>query len=174
MTIRDFMNYLIYIEHSAENLQFFLWFRDYQQRFEDAQTRDISLAPEWTQAMEDDAVAKVRKLNAEKLRPDPKAAEIFKGTDFEKQGKELPMQDLHSPNPFNTPPRTPYSAADVDSMYAPSNAASSASPSTCHTQATNAFASVGVRQPCKSARPGRLSTLVTNVSQSPSNRSARR
>ncbi|KAK6437152.1 hypothetical protein LTR95_006647, partial [Oleoguttula sp. CCFEE 5521] len=28
-TTRDFMNYLKYIEYSAENLQFFLWYRDY-------------------------------------------------------------------------------------------------------------------------------------------------
>ena len=33
MTIRDFMNYLKYIEHAAENLQFFLWFHDYNTRF---------------------------------------------------------------------------------------------------------------------------------------------
>lgn len=24
MTVRDFMNYLVYVEHAAENLQFFL------------------------------------------------------------------------------------------------------------------------------------------------------
>jgi hypothetical protein len=148
MTVRDFMNYLVYIEHSAENLQFFLWFRDYQQRFENAQTSDVALAQEWTQAMEDDAIAKVRKINAEKMKPEPKAAEIFKGTDFEKQGKDMPLQDMYSPNPFNTPPRTPYSATDVDSMYAPSSAVSSAATTAC--QVSTAFANAGVRQPCKS------------------------
>ncbi|KAH8171870.1 Regulator of G protein signaling superfamily [Sarocladium implicatum] len=145
MTVRDFMNYLVYIEHSAENLQFFLWFRDYQQRFENAQTSDVALAQEWTQAMEDDAIAKVRKINAEKMKPEPKAAEIFKGTDFEKQGKDMPLQDIYSPNPFNTPPRTPYSATDVDSMYAPSSAVSSAATTAC--QVSTAFANAGVRQP---------------------------
>merc|ERR1712169_125664 len=34
MTVRDFMNYLIYIEHSAENLQFFLWYRDSAKGFD--------------------------------------------------------------------------------------------------------------------------------------------
>lgn len=150
MTVRDFMNYLVYIEHSAENLQFFLWFRDYEKRFCSADTSDLALAPQWTQAMEDDTVAKMRKMNAEKLRPDPKAAEIFKGTDFEKQGHELQPVDIYSPNPFNTPPRTPQSTVDGDSMYTPSNTASSTQASSHRTQASNAFAAVGIRQPCKS------------------------
>ncbi|KAK6599713.1 hypothetical protein H4I95_08588 [Botrytis cinerea] len=34
MTVREFMNYLEFIEHAPENLQFFLWFRDYTSRFE--------------------------------------------------------------------------------------------------------------------------------------------
>ncbi|QSZ36583.1 hypothetical protein DSL72_006463 [Monilinia vaccinii-corymbosi] len=34
ITVREFMNYLEYIERAPENLQFFLWFRDYTRRFE--------------------------------------------------------------------------------------------------------------------------------------------
>jgi hypothetical protein len=79
------MNYLIYIERSAENLQFFLWYRDYSRRFAAAKTVDIALAPEWTQAMEDKAIARIKKEYAEKARKEPKgAADLFKGTDFEK------------------------------------------------------------------------------------------
>ncbi|KAL2209041.1 hypothetical protein CC79DRAFT_1341463 [Sarocladium strictum] len=146
MTVRDFMNYLVYIEHSAENLQFFLWFRDYEKRFRAADTRDLSLAPEWTQAMEDDAVAKMRRMNVEKMRPDPKAANIFKGTDFEKQGQELQPVDIYSPNPFNTPPRSAHSNADGDSTYTPSYGVSTHA-STHKTQASNAFATAGVSLP---------------------------
>lgn len=148
MTVRDFMNYLVYIEHSAENLQFFLWFRDYERRFRAADTRDLSLAPEWTQAMEDDAVAKMRRMNVEKMRPDPKAADIFKGTDFEKQGQELQPVDVYSPNPFNTPPRSAHSNTDGDSTYTPSYGVSTHA-STHKTQASNAFATAGVSLPCK-------------------------
>ncbi|KAL2131628.1 hypothetical protein VTI74DRAFT_4812 [Chaetomium olivicolor] len=85
-TLRDFMNYLIYVERSAENLQFFLWYRDYARRFRDAKTADLALAPEWTQAMEDEAVARIKKEHADKVRRPPSrdAAAIFKGTDFEK------------------------------------------------------------------------------------------
>ena len=83
MTVRDFMNYLIYIEHSAENLQFFLWYKDYVKRFGNADTTDLHLSPEWTQAMEDEVVTRLRKDNAEKMRPEPAAAaELFKGTDL--------------------------------------------------------------------------------------------
>ncbi|WPG97622.1 Hypothetical protein R9X50_00040200 [Acrodontium crateriforme] len=49
-TVRDFMNYLKYIEHSAENLQFFLWFKDYSDRFGKLPENEKSLAPEWTKA----------------------------------------------------------------------------------------------------------------------------
>ncbi|UKZ47511.1 hypothetical protein TrVGV298_001730 [Trichoderma virens] len=66
MAIRDFMNYLVYVEHGAENLQFYLWFKNYEKRFAEAKTSDIALAPEWTQAMEDEVVAKARKEHFEK------------------------------------------------------------------------------------------------------------
>ncbi len=79
------MNYLIYVERSAENLQFLLWYRDFERRFADADTADLALAPEWTQAMEDETVARIKKNHADKVRKVPDAAvDIFKGTDFER------------------------------------------------------------------------------------------
>ena len=57
MTTRDFMNYLVYVEHAAENLQFYLWYKDYEKRFEAARKTDTSLAPEWTQTMQVDTQA---------------------------------------------------------------------------------------------------------------------
>lgn len=135
------MNYLIYVEHGAENLQFFLWHQDYVKRFTAAKTSDIVLAPEWTQAMEDEAVARVQKDAAEKMRREPKggAAEIFKGTDFEKRdGNQVTVGQ----DPFSTPPQT---ASGQESQYTgtASNAISYRS------QATEAFASAGAKQPCK-------------------------
>lgn len=138
------MNYLIYIEHSAENLQFFLWYKDYAKRFAQADTADIALSPEWTQTMEDDAIAKIRKDNAEKMRAEPAiAAEMFKGTDFEKGAI-----DAHSGNPFTTPPRTPRGADDKDSIHTdPSMPPSLAQ--TYKSQASEAFYSAGAKTPCK-------------------------
>jgi hypothetical protein len=38
------MDYLVYIEHNAENLQFFLWYKDYCKRFEALPEREKSLS----------------------------------------------------------------------------------------------------------------------------------
>lgn len=146
MTVRDFMNYLVYIEHSAENLQFFLWYKDYVKRFGAADTRDLSLSPEWTQAMEDEVVARLRKENVEKMRPEPTAAaQMFKGTDFEKQGLESAPA---AGNPFNTPPRTA-NGPDEESLCTASNAPASTLV-TYRSQASEAFQAAGAKQPCKS------------------------
>lgn len=55
------MNYLKYIELAAENLQFYLWVRDYTKRFNNLPASDRALAPEWT----------VSQVDAEKMAADP-------------------------------------------------------------------------------------------------------
>ncbi|KAK6860042.1 hypothetical protein PG995_003678 [Apiospora arundinis] len=135
-TVRDFMNYLVYIEHAAENLQFFLWHRDYVKRFQEASTSDIALAPEWTQQMEDDVAAKLQKDAAEKLKREPEAAQIFKGTDFEK-GAEAAIE---SKDPFSTPPRTPGDGDDTSTVFSGSQA-------TTTYRSQTAFAAAGAKQP---------------------------
>ncbi|KAI1478268.1 hypothetical protein F4774DRAFT_419560 [Daldinia eschscholtzii] len=136
-TIRDFMNYLIYIEHSAENLQFFLWYRDYVKRFKEASTLDTKLSPEWTQAMEDATTAKIQKDVVEKMRREPKAVAMFKGTDFEKRVADVVLE---SRDPFSTPPSTP-SVKDSSSLLSSSRTASYRS------QPRDAFRAVGATQP---------------------------
>ena len=149
------MNYLIYIERSAENLQFFLWYRDYVKRFKAADTADIKLAPEWTQAMEEDAVTRLQKEHADKMRKQPPGAEIFKGTDFEKRPAPTVFE---TKDPFSTPPRTP---GDQDSQFSGSHALSYRS------QANEAFSSAGAKVPCeypkiqKKRRLANLSSVVT-------------
>ncbi|KAH7037129.1 uncharacterized protein B0I36DRAFT_345293 [Microdochium trichocladiopsis] len=137
-TLRDFMNYLVYIEHSAENLQFFLWYRDYKERFMSADTADLSLAGEWTQEMEDETVAKLQKDAAERMKKEPAAADIFKGTDFEK-GRDGAIDNK---DPFGTPPRS--ARSDDDRSFV--SGAHSAT-STQHTKASDAFKNAGVKQP---------------------------
>lgn len=149
MTVRDFMNYLTYVEHAAENLQFFLWFRDYEKRFKEANPSDIALAPEWTQAMEDDAVAKIRKDTVDKRKPQiPAAADIFKGTDFEKGTRDLQAPEFTNDNPFSTPPQTPAgSGHDRTSVHSSQNAVSSTHASSYKSQAAEAFQTAGAKQP---------------------------
>jgi hypothetical protein len=135
-TIRDFMNYLLYIERSAENLQFFLWYRDYARRFAAAKTADLALAPEWTQAMEDEALARIKKEHADKVRKAPRggggaAASIFHGTDFDK-GLDMGGQ-----------------GASVTVTV---------TDNTSQSLARQAFAAAGVKSPCKTF----LSTLKIN------------
>lgn len=148
MTVRDFMNYLIYVEHAAENLQFFLWYRDYEKRFKTANSADLALAPEWTQAMEDETIAKIRKENLGQRRREPAAAEMFKGTDFEKPARE-PFADTGNSNPFSTPP-TSSSGYEEGSLYSGQNHSPSTYTSSYKTQAAEAFQAAGAKQPCKS------------------------
>ncbi|OLN86138.1 hypothetical protein CCHL11_05296 [Colletotrichum chlorophyti] len=139
-TVRDFMNYLIYIEHAAENLQFFLWHKDFEKRFLEAKTSDMGLAPEWTPAMENDILQRMFKEKSERMRKKP-GQEIFKGTDFEKKGAAAAII-ADETNPFSTPPRTPN---DQESVYTGSNGVSNAD--TYRSQASDAFATVGAKQP---------------------------
>lgn len=92
------MNYLLYVEHSAENLQFYMWHQNYVQRFNKAPESDRKLAPEWTAAMEDEMLAKLQKEASEKVRQqatDP--SNIFRGTDFD---RKTPDTCLTGGNPF--------------------------------------------------------------------------
>jgi len=41
------MNYLCYVTHDAENLQFYLWLADYYQRFQRSSPSEKHLSPKW-------------------------------------------------------------------------------------------------------------------------------
>ncbi len=41
------MDYLVYIELNAENLQFYLWYQDYVRRFNALSETEKALSPEW-------------------------------------------------------------------------------------------------------------------------------
>ncbi|KAI4725982.1 hypothetical protein E4T49_06253 [Aureobasidium sp. EXF-10728] len=78
-TTRDFMNYLKYIEHSAENLQFYLWYRDYVERFDKLPASEKALSPEWSAAQMDTEITQP----ARRRKKTPTAiATVLEGTDF--------------------------------------------------------------------------------------------
>ncbi|KAI1176487.1 hypothetical protein F4777DRAFT_577982 [Nemania sp. FL0916] len=134
-TIRDFMNYLIYIEHAAENLQFFLWYHDYVVRFYGAPISETALSPEWTQTMEEDTAAKIQKDAANKIKKNSMAAmEIFKGSDFE----TTPEPQVESRDPFST---------TLESMVGDRPSLSGSQATTCVSQAGDAFSAAGVKRP---------------------------
>ncbi|KAL8848916.1 MAG: hypothetical protein Q9221_006074 [Calogaya cf. arnoldii] len=114
-TTRDFMNYLIYIEHAAENLQFFLWYKDYVRRFDLLSENERRLAPEWT-LEQADAQALALKDNPAPLKSiSADTAAVFKGTDFATPKATVVELGRGGSNPFGTPPMTPKSG-DQDSI----------------------------------------------------------
>lgn len=153
------MNYLICIEHSAENLQFFLWHRSYVTRFHSADTADLVLAPEWTKEQQDEAFDKLQREHRNGLKRDPAAvAGLFRGTDFEKRGnvgspntsflgRPSPVFSETGSDPFSTPPRTPGDDDGVSSVsWFGRNSSNALS---WRNQAGEAFAAAGIRAPCK-------------------------
>lgn len=95
------MNYLKYIEHSAENLQFFLWYRDYCERFDKLPASEKALSPEWSASQMDAEVTQP----ARRKKPTPEIASVLKGTDFAEAS--VNVVDLEKRDPFHDPPRTP-------------------------------------------------------------------
>lgn len=97
------MNYLIYIEHAAENLQFFLWYRNYVKRFEALPSSEKALAPVWTVEQAEAEANAIQNTLAPKTISSETAA-VFKGTDF--APPKASVVEVRG-NPFNTPPMTP-------------------------------------------------------------------
>ncbi len=147
------MNYLVYIEHAAENLQFFLWYRDYIKRFEAMPANERALAPIWTeqQAEAEASAGQTNILGPKSISPE--TAAVFKGTDF--APPKASIVEIKG-NPFNTPPRTPN--GERDSMV-PSETAWSDTGSTMfstnksfHKAAGDAFQGADLKwQPCETA-----------------------
>jgi hypothetical protein len=96
------MNYLKYIEHAAENLQFFLWHRDYESRWNDLSESEKALASEWT-AEQADAELAGGAGQARTKRMKPEVAAILKDTDF---ADGAPKATLDRVDPFNTPDKS--------------------------------------------------------------------
>lgn len=150
MTVYDFMNYLLYVEHSAENLQFYLWYQDYTRRFQQAKSSDRVLALEWTKAMNDDVLAQLRREATEKLRPDEPTgtaiSDIFRGTNFDHR-KHCDSPAAFAADPSGGQALFSPAASCFSFGKAPSNADSYLS------QASAAFAAAGAEVPCSSFPP---------------------
>ncbi|KAF1999091.1 hypothetical protein P154DRAFT_577244 [Amniculicola lignicola CBS 123094] len=138
-TTRDFMNYLKYIELAAENLQFFLWHRDYTKRFNSLPESERVLSPEWTgDQINEDNQTRAKRVN-------PNTAALFKGTDFASDPQVAEKEKIN--NPFFTPPRTPNDETKEarESMESYDESITSGG-KTNHTQRTSgAFQSAGLK-----------------------------
>ncbi|KAL1304723.1 hypothetical protein AAFC00_003670 [Neodothiora populina] len=111
-TIRDFMNYMKYIEHDAENLQFFLWYRDYCQRFERLPASEQVLSPAWTSSQADADAQAVQATRSKKV--DPLIASVLRDTEF---GDGIAQPVNHEKrDPFHDQSTTPSSEERRDVM----------------------------------------------------------
>ena len=167
------MNYLVYIEHAAENLQFFLWYRDFAKRFSELPPNERALAPVWTA---EQAEADAQAPQGPKQPVSAEAAAVFKGTDF-----AAPTANVVEvkPNPFNTPPKTPNADGESEAL---SERAWSDNGSTLHShtnksfhsKAAGAFEGADLKwQPCKCTTL-LLYQLYLTFGQSQSNHSERK
>ncbi|MCJ1447634.1 MAG: hypothetical protein MMC23_008145 [Stictis urceolatum] len=93
------MNYLIYIEHAAENLQFFLWYKDYLKRFEALPEREKALAQPIAAKSEE---AMTPRGPPRKPKISPEAAKAFDGTAF----APIIVVSEKPPNPFEDDARS--------------------------------------------------------------------
>jgi hypothetical protein len=142
-TVRDFMNFLKYIELSAENLQFFLWYRDYSKRFNELPEGEKVLSPEWAGASN---------INGDASKPvvqkaHPEVSAMLDGTDFDSE----PTGQQNEKNPFYTPPRTPSNGSPRREESLDSYDDSMATGKVNHSErAAGAFENAGLKwKPCE-------------------------
>jgi len=89
------MNYLKYIEHSAENLQFYLWYRSYVERFDKLPASEKALSPEWSATQMDNEITQP----ARRKKTPTAIATVLEGTEF---ADTVPLAS-EKPDPFNEP-----------------------------------------------------------------------
>jgi hypothetical protein len=146
-TVRDFINYLKYIEHDAENLQFYLWFSDYKTRFTNLPDSEKSLSPEWTNELaQADTVVYRSNINPKKITPE--TAKVMKALDEEHGNKKL-----EEANPFNDSRETTTTDHNVTSMDTRAQNTMLSNKSEFSQKAESAFEEAGLKwQPCLSPR----------------------
>lgn len=66
-SLRDFMDYLKYVSHDAENLQFYLWLKDYTKRFNELKASEKMLSPEWKPTGEEKKVEQQTTRRSKKI-----------------------------------------------------------------------------------------------------------
>lgn len=74
------MDYLVYVEHSAENLQFYLWYKDYERRWNALPASQRALSPEVRPDQSDfPTLTKQKSFNAGDRMPMPRPKIMTEG-----------------------------------------------------------------------------------------------
>lgn len=139
---------------APENLQFFLWYKDYEKRFNESSNSERVLAPEWTEAH---AEAERRRYRAGLKKTTGNNADVneaLQGTDFEEKSnmvtvtnnEALPFDDQSMVASTISSRGGHRNIVSQDGSYVPTLGADSAT--TNHTQTTaEAFEEAGLKQP---------------------------
>ena len=136
------MDFLKYEQHAAENLQFWLWYRDYAKRFSELPSNEQCLAPEWT----------VDQAKAETANPNPTVPKkLSPETAAVMAGVDLALDKSRKGNPFETPPGTPLEGMKKSSPSVFEGEAELSDVDVMHAKAAGAFEKADLKwQPCKS------------------------
>ncbi|CUS06920.1 unnamed protein product [Tuber aestivum] len=110
ITCRDFMSYLLYVEHAAENLQFYLWLRDYTERFNALSENEKALSPPVPVSPLD---PRLGPKSGPGVRPDNIVSKFLSDA-FCSSPQQPAVPSPTKPNPFTTPPHTPGIFGDSD------------------------------------------------------------
>jgi len=138
------MDYLIYVAHDAETLQFYLWLKNYKKRYLNLRKEEQALSPEWQVAKQ----AKDRRLTHKKSnagsmgdRPIMDKESAIRMTELSMAAKEV----------FEEPPMSPTATAtDYESFITKSVH----SQKTVQELAEDASQQAGLKwQPCKCIHP---------------------
>lgn len=140
------MNFLSYIELAAENLQFYLWFRDYEKRFNELPDREKALSPEWTSE-----VSVQRQAQSGPITTDPSLLVILQDTGLVGDGsKKVNGSERGGSNPFSTPPHTPTSLVKRDESLDSNDGCSNIGNAHHAWRAAGAFRGAGLKwKPCE-------------------------
>lgn len=99
------MDYLVYVEHSAENLQFFLWYRNYVRRWEKLSDAEKKLAPEWVHSDSEvpNLTAKEEEADngdakTKKRRPSGVLSRILQDGEWDKMADDSSKEDVTKDN----------------------------------------------------------------------------
>ncbi|MCJ1228434.1 hypothetical protein MMC12_005095 [Toensbergia leucococca] len=107
-SLQDFMDYLVYVSHDAENLQFWLWIQDYIERFDAAPKSEQVLSPQWEQ----DDVPTVN-VSEQHHRTLDKAVTTISEYEVNFDYKEAPLSPTFDKQSFMSAPSTQQSALET-------------------------------------------------------------
>jgi len=174
------MNYLVYIEHSAENLQFFLWYRDYVARFARLPASEKALSSLWVDEKFDDDMVKPSPRFVVDSRPStsdknlealPGVLEIDADSTTSGDGDpfhDRPTSTRRTATSTSERTTTPYNWDEDKATW-------STRRSDFREIAAGAYESLSIMQPCKWPATGQAGHQpLTDETQSPCSRTGRR